>query len=59
MRANFEEYDCTVKQMSPGDVLFESTATPAEGERIVAYLDHLGRIEGRVSSVRPAASWSA
>ena len=52
MRANFEEYDCTVTQMSPGDVLFESPATPAEGERIVAYLDHLGRIEGRVSSLR-------
>ncbi len=52
MRANFEEYDCMVTQMSPGDVLFESAAKPAEGERIVAYLDHLGRIEGRVSSAR-------
>lgn len=53
MRANFEEYDCTVTAMSPGDVMIESTARPTEAERIVAYLDHLGRIEGRVAETTP------
>lgn len=53
MRANFEEYDCTVTAMSPGDVLIESSAYPAEAERIVVYLDHLGRIEGRVAEIMP------
>jgi len=52
MRANFEEFECIVTQMSPGDVLIESGARPVEGERIVAYLDHLGRIEGRVSDLQ-------
>lgn len=52
MRANFEEYDCVVTQMSPGDVMIESAARPAEGERIVAYLDHLGRVEGRVTALQ-------
>lgn len=49
MLANFEEYDCTASLMSPGDVILETAATAALGERIVAYLDHVGRIEGRVT----------
>lgn len=48
MRENYDEYDCTVTVMSPGDVVFESEAEPHHDERIVAYLDHVGRIEGRV-----------
>jgi len=51
MLANFEEYDCTANQMSPGDVVFDTAATASVGERIVAYLDHLGRIEGTVVEV--------
>ncbi|TPW31378.1 PilZ domain-containing protein [Pararhizobium mangrovi] len=51
MRASYEEFDCTVTEMSPGDVRFETEAKPVTGERIVAYLDHLGRVEGHVSEV--------
>ncbi|MGN6548377.1 MAG: PilZ domain-containing protein [Pararhizobium sp.] len=51
MRENYDEYDCTVTVMSPGDVVFESEASPHRDERIVAYLDHVGRIEGRVIEV--------
>lgn len=49
MLANHDEYECTVLDMSPGDVAFACHARPRAGERIIAYVDHLGRIEGSVS----------
>ncbi|WP_245451295.1 PilZ domain-containing protein [Georhizobium profundi] len=48
MCADFSEFDCVAAEMSPGDVVFQCTARPKTNERIVAYLDHIGRIEGRV-----------
>lgn len=51
MVASHEEYDCTVLDMSPGDASFACTARPRIGERIIAYIDHLGRIEGNVALV--------
>jgi hypothetical protein len=49
MLANRDEYECNVVEMSPGDVLFSSPARPRAGERIIAYIDHVGRLEGTVS----------
>jgi hypothetical protein len=49
MLANRDEYECTAVDMSPGDVLFATAARPRAGERIIAYIDHVGRIEGTVS----------
>ena len=49
MLPNHDEYECTVIDMSPGDVFFACHARPRAGERIIAYVDHLGRIEGTVS----------
>jgi hypothetical protein len=49
MTANHDEYECTVLDMSPGDALFTCAARPRMGERIIAYIDHLGRIEGNVA----------
>lgn len=49
MLPNHDEYECTVIDMSPGDVFFACHARPRPGERIIAYVDHLGRIEGTVS----------
>ncbi|WLR98530.1 PilZ domain-containing protein [Shinella sumterensis] len=49
MTANHDEYDCTVLDMSPGDANFICAARPRMGERIIAYIDHLGRIEGNVA----------
>lgn len=54
MLANHEEYDCTVLDMSPGDAAFICPARPRIGERIIAYIDHLGRIEGTVSALQEA-----
>ncbi|WP_099866498.1 PilZ domain-containing protein [Pararhizobium haloflavum] len=51
MCADFSEHDCVAAQMSPGDVQFLCAARPRPNERIVAYLDHLGRVEGRVASL--------
>ena len=48
MLANYEEYVCSVVDMSPGDVRFTCEARPADGERVIAYIDHLGRLEGTV-----------
>lgn len=39
------EYDCKAVDMSPADVAFQCTAFPPLGERIVAYVDHIGRLE--------------
>jgi len=49
MLANHDEFECTAIDMSPGDVLFTCDARPRAGERIIAYVDHVGRLEGTVS----------
>lgn len=48
MREDRSEHSCDILDMSPGDVSFRATAICAPGERVIAYLDHVGRIEGRV-----------
>jgi hypothetical protein len=48
MLPDLSEHDCKAVDMSPGDILFQSPAFPKLGERIIAYIDHLGRLEGSV-----------
>lgn len=48
MLANYEEYVCSVINMSPGDVRFACAGRPRIAERVIAYIDHLGRLEGSV-----------
>ncbi|MGV3553040.1 PilZ domain-containing protein [Rhizobium sp.] len=43
--SNQIEYDCKATDMSSADVAFQCTAFPPLGERIVAYVDHIGRLE--------------
>ncbi|WP_322988531.1 MULTISPECIES: PilZ domain-containing protein [unclassified Hoeflea] len=50
MRADHSEHDCIVDTMSPFDAVISCSTKPEIGERIVAYLDYLGRIEGKVSA---------
>ena len=40
------EFEGQVTQMSPGSALLETQGRPALGERVIAYVDHIGRIEG-------------
>ncbi|MET3612421.1 hypothetical protein ABID16_000726 [Rhizobium aquaticum] len=51
LSASREEYDCVVVDMSPGDAHIESEARVNVGDRIIAYIDHIGRIEGEVLSL--------
>jgi hypothetical protein len=48
MLANYEEYECMVIDMSPGDMYVTCQGRPRANERVVAYIDHLGRVEGNV-----------
>lgn len=50
MRADHSEHDCIIDTMSPFDAVLSCSTKPEIGERIVAYLDYLGRIEGKVSA---------
>lgn len=43
------EYPCQVIDMSPGDVAFRADRPGELGEKVIAYLDHIGRIEGVVT----------
>jgi hypothetical protein len=48
MRENRREFPCVTLDMSPGGVAFSADERVDIAERIVAYLDHVGRVEGRV-----------
>ena len=43
------EYPCQVVDMSPGDVAFRCEQPGSLGEKIIAYIDHIGRVEGVVT----------
>lgn len=47
------EFDCLVVDVSPQNVFLKTDADGRRGERIVAYIDQIGRIEGRVVRVAP------
>ncbi|WP_028744530.1 PilZ domain-containing protein [Rhizobium mesoamericanum] len=51
MLANYEEFECLVIDMSPGDMYVTCQGRPRANERVVAYIDHLGRVEGYVQAV--------
>lgn len=48
MRADKQEYSCQVLNISPGGVAISSPVSGEPGERIILYLDHLGRLEGEL-----------
>ena len=47
MLAAGTEHEGEIVEMSPGSARVRSEARPLIGERIVAYVDHIGRIEGQ------------
>jgi hypothetical protein len=49
MLADRREFPCQVVNMSPGGMAVIAPVSGAAGERIIAYVDHLGRLEGRVA----------
>src|SRR5207302_3759110 len=53
MLADRREIPCQVVDMSPGDIAVEAPVTGEPGQRVVAYIDHLGRLEGTIIRVFP------
>jgi hypothetical protein len=49
MLADRREYPCQVIDMSPGGMAIAAPVVGAPGERVIAYVDHLGRLEGKIA----------
>lgn len=48
MLSDRKEYPCQTHDISPGGVLLIAAVKGRIGERVVVYLEHLGRIEGEI-----------
>ena len=48
MLSDLSEFECRAVDMTPVDAHLQCSAFPKVGERIIAYIDHIGRIEGNV-----------
>jgi hypothetical protein len=53
MLADRREFPCQVLDMSPGGMAIVGPVSGKAGERIVAYIDHVGRLEGTIIRVLP------
>lgn len=49
MLENKQEYPCQVINMSPGGLAIIAPVRGEIGERVIAYIDHIGRIEGKIA----------
>src|SRR5918999_2025771 len=49
MLENRQEYPCRIINMSPGGAAVMADAPGRVGERVIAYVDHLGRLEGKIA----------
>jgi PilZ domain len=53
MLQNRQDFPCKTIDISPGGVLICGPVYGAVGERVIAYLDHLGRLEGVITRLVP------
>ncbi len=51
MLADRREFPCQVIDMSPGGMALAAPVAGIPGERVIAYVDHLGRLEGKIARV--------
>jgi hypothetical protein len=49
MLADRREFPCQVINMSPGGMALIAAVSGDIGERVIAYIDHLGRLEGSIA----------
>jgi hypothetical protein len=49
MLADRREFPCQVVNMSPGGMALIAPVGGVAGERVIAYVDHLGRLEGKIA----------
>ena len=48
MLENRQEYPCQILNMSPGSAAMIAPVSGNIGERVIAYVDHVGRLEGKI-----------
>jgi hypothetical protein len=53
MLSDRREFPCQVINMSPGGMALIAPVTGSAGERVIAYIDHLGRLEGTIARTFP------
>jgi len=51
MLADRREFPCQVINMSPGGMALIAPVGGGVGERVIAYVDHLGRLEGQIARI--------
>lgn len=49
MLEDHSEHPCQVMEMSPGNVSLRTDRVGEPGEKVIAYIDHIGRVEGVVT----------
>src|SRR3954463_13584449 len=49
MLTDRREFPCQVTNMSPGGMALIAPVAGEPGERVIAYVDHLGRLEGKIA----------
>src|SRR5215467_5925920 len=49
MLADRREFPCQVVNMSPGGMALLAPVSGQAGERVIAYVDHVGRLEGKIA----------
>src|SRR4029079_1539525 len=49
MLADRREFPCQVVNMSPGGMALIAPVSGELGDRVIAYVDHLGRLEGKIA----------
>jgi len=49
MLENRKEFPCQVQNMSPGSASLTTPMSGDVGEKIIAYIDHIGRLEGKIT----------
>jgi hypothetical protein len=49
MLADRREFPCQLADMSPGGMALVAPVSGEVGERVIAYVDHLGRLEGQIA----------
>lgn len=53
MLSSRREYPCQTVDMSPGGLALIAPVPASQGERVVVYLDHVGRVEGQMVRAIP------
>lgn len=48
MLENHQEFPCQILDMSPGSAAMITPVSGSVGERVIAYVDHIGRLEGEI-----------